>query len=118
MDKLSGDLRRCLARDHSKTTWKLDDLFTVLKRELQVLEQDKTKEVNKCNPIRQQPFTTTKHKVRKKKQHRTGYGKKDYTGQKKPAAECSFCGSSHRASDCLKYTNVNDRLEVAERKGL
>ena len=25
MDKLSGELRRCLARDHSKTTWTIDD---------------------------------------------------------------------------------------------
>ena len=56
------------------------------------------------------------HAQNSRTQHRTGYETKDYTGQKKPAAECSFCGSSHRASDCPKHTNVIDRLEVAKRK--
>ena len=51
-------------------------------------------------------------------QQRTGCGTKDYTGPEKSAAVCSFCGSSHRASDCPKHINVNDLLEVAERKGL
>ena len=46
MDKLSGDLRRCLSRDHRKTTWTIDDFLTALKRELQVMEQDKPKEIN------------------------------------------------------------------------
>ena len=32
MDKLSGDLKRCLARDHRKTTWTIDDFLTALKR--------------------------------------------------------------------------------------
>ena len=53
-----------------------------------------------------------------KTQHRTGSGTKDYTGGKKQVAESSFSGSSHHASDCLKYANNNDRLEVAKRKGL
>ena len=66
MDKLSGDLRRCLDRDHRKTTWTIDDFLTALKRELQVMEQYKTKERNsmtKLQPIRLQPFTPTKHKI-------------------------------------------------------
>ena len=53
-----------------------------------------------------------------KTQHETGYRTEDYIEKTKPFAECSFCGSSHRASDGLKCTNVKDRLEVAKRKGL
>ena len=120
MVKLSGDLRRCLARDHRKTTWTIDDFLTALKRELQVMEQDKTKKMNsitKLQPHSTAAFYTDQTQI-SRTQHRTGYGKKDYTGQRKPAAECSFCGSSHRASDCPKHNNVNDRLQVAKRKGL
>ena len=56
MDKLSGDLRRCLARDHRKTTWTIDDFRTALKRELQVMEPDKTKEINSITKL--QPRST------------------------------------------------------------
>ena len=120
MDKLSGDLKRCLARDHRKTTWTIDDFLRALKRELQFMEQDKTKEINSITKL--QPHSTaafyTDQTQNSRTQHKTGYGTKDYTGQRNPAAECSFCGSSHRASDCPKHINVSDRLEVAKRKGL
>ena len=56
MDKLSGDLRRCLARDHRKTTWTIDDFLTALEREQQVREQDKTKEINSMTKL--QPHST------------------------------------------------------------
>ena len=75
MDKLSGDLRRCLARDHRKTTWTIDiDLLTAIKRELQVMEQDKTKETNSITKL--QPHSTaafyTEQTQKSKTQHRTG----------------------------------------------
>ena len=56
MDKLSGHLRRFLARDHRKTTWTIDDFLTALKRELQVMEQDKTKEIYSMTKL--QPRST------------------------------------------------------------
>ena len=104
IDKLSGDLRRSLARDHRKTTWTLDDFLTTLRRELQVMEQDKPKEVNfltNYNPSREQPSAPTKHKTQ---QHNTKLDTQRKTTQDKrnQTQKCSFCGSSHRASDCLK----------------
>ena len=119
MDKLSGDLR-CSARDHRKATWTVDDFLTALKRELQVLEQNKTKEINSMTKL--QPHSTaaffTYQTQSSRTQHKTGYGTKDYTGPKKTAAQCSFCGSSYRASDCPNYINIIDRLGVAKRKAI
>ena len=84
------------------------------------MEQDKTNEINSMTKLR--PHSTaafhTDQTQRSRIQHRTGYGLKDYTGPNKSTGGCSFCGSSHRASDCPKHINVNDRLEVAKRKGL
>ena len=48
MDKLSGDLR--------KTTWTLDDFIAVLKISLQVMEQNKAKELNSLTKL--QPHST------------------------------------------------------------
>ena len=83
MNKLSGDLRRCLARDHIKTTWTFDiDFLTAINRELQVMEQDKTKETNSITKL--QPFdcsllhrtntkikNTTQNWIRNEGLHRT-----------------------------------------------
>ena len=83
MDKLSGDLRRCLARDHRKTKWTINDFLTALKRKLQVMEQQKTKEIISMTKL--QPHSTaafyTDQPLNSRTQHRTGYGTKDYTGQ-------------------------------------
>ena len=83
------------------------------------MEQDKTEETTSMTNL--QPHSTaasyTDQTQSSRTQHRTGYGTKD-TGPKKSAAVCSFCGSSHRASDCPKHINVNDCLEVAKQKGL
>ena len=120
MDKLSGDLSRCLARDHRKTTWTIDGFLTALKRELQVMEQDKTKEINSMTKLQPQS-TAAFHNDQaqnSRTQNKTRSGTKDYTGRRRQTVECSFCGSSHRASDCPKHINVNDRLELAKRKGL
>ena len=81
------DLRRSLARDHRKTTWTLDDFLTTLRRELQVMEQDKPKEVNfltNYNPIREQPSAPTKHKTQQHNTKLDTQRKATYTGQKEP----------------------------------
>ena len=38
MDKLSANLKCCLARDHRKVTWTLEEFLKALKREIQVME--------------------------------------------------------------------------------
>ena len=84
---LSGDLRRSLHRRHRKTTWTLNDFFPDFKRKLQVMEQDKIEEVNSMTNLQSHstaPFYTDQTQ-NLKLQGRTGYGTKDYKGQKKPA---------------------------------
>ena len=111
MDKLSGDLSRCLPRDYRKTTRTIDDFLKALERELQVMEQDKIKEINSMTKLQTHSSAAfyTDQTQSPRTQHRTACGTKDYTGPKKSAAEWFFCGSSHRASDCSKHINVNDR---------
>ena len=84
MDKLSGDLRRCLATVHRKTTWTLDDFLTAPERELQVMEQDKTKKINSLTYLQSHSTAAfyTDQTQNSKTQYRTGYGTNDYTGQK------------------------------------
>ena len=84
------------------------------------MEQDRTKKVNSMTELQSYSsaaFCTNQTQSSKRK-HREGNETKNYTEQKKRATKCSFSGSSHRASDCLKYANINDRLEVAKHEGL
>ena len=117
MKKLSGDLRKFLTRDHRKITWTFDDFLKALRRELQKMEVDKTIDVNSMTKLH--PHLTAAFHIdqtqNSKEQNRIGCGIKNYIKTKDTSR---LERSSHRASDCLKYTIVNDRLEVAKRKKL
>ena len=87
MDKISGDLRRCLARYHRKTTWTLDNFSTALARCLQVMEKmEKVRSMTKILTHSTADFYTEQTQ-NTKTHYRFEYETKDLPGQKELGAE-------------------------------
>ena len=57
LGKLSPDIRRNLAREHSNSQWILADLMTALLKEIRVLSQDYTTRTTQCRDLLQPLFT-------------------------------------------------------------
>lgn len=118
MDKLSNDLRRCLARDHRTKTWTLADLIDRLKRELLVMEQDGKASIKTPAPATSTAaFYTNTQDQRKTRPSGRG-GSAVATFNPRPIPGCHFCNGSHKAPDCTKFTTHEARLHEARAKRL
>ncbi|XP_053389091.1 uncharacterized protein LOC128552105 [Mercenaria mercenaria] len=118
LDKLPGEVRRNLAREHGDGDWQLLDPRKAISREINILDAG--------GPISHQPevdmygstasfYTGTKTKrtapvssnpmIPPKRSHRN-------------PVKCAFCQESHSSIDCAKYPDVASRLAVVKKNRL
>ena len=106
LGKLSPDIRRNLAREHSNSQWILADLMTAILKEIRVLESGL---YDPHNPLSRSTATSLHINSLDpvKKQHRDN-------DNKKRRQQCVFCKKDHSAHNCDVVTNYQKRTDIVK----
>ena len=106
LGKLSPDIRRNLAREHSNSQWILADLMTAILKEIRVLESGL---YDSHNPMSRS--TTASLHINSlepaKKQHRDN-------DSKKRQQQCVFCKKNHSTHNCDVVTDYQKRFDIVK----
>ena len=107
MSKLSTEVRRTLAREHSNSQWILSDLMAALQKEIRILESGLH---DPCNPT---PTTTTAGAFQ------VGVrGRGSTSAGKKKGPVCVFCKGAHLTHACKTVTDHQKRLDIVKQNNL
>ena len=112
MDTLSANLKCCLARDHRKVTWTLEEFLKALKREIQVMELNdfsKKEQLDVQANIHTASFYTEQSNLQQVTSKTNSFSKQN-------KQKCPFCNECHRPQECQKYTTITSKLEIAKKK--
>ena len=106
LGKLSPDIRRNLAREHSNSQWILADLMTAILKEIRVLESGL---YDSHNPMSRSTATSLhiNSSDPAKKQHRDN-------DNKKRQQQCVFCKKNHSAHNCDVVTDYQKRINIVK----
>lgn len=108
MNKLPGEIRKNLAREHGMSNWTLGDLRKCLFREISIMEAGKS--VDTCSDYDSPPYTATFFTGTKPKQ-----ANKKTEQINKP---CVFCKDVHAPTNCTKVTDVERRMQIVKQDKL
>ena len=107
MSKLSTEVRRNLAREHSNSQWILSDLMAALQKEIRILESGLH---DPCNPT---PTTTTAGAFQ------VGVrGRGSTSAGKKKGPVYVFCKGAHPTHACETVTDHQKRLDIVKQNNL
>ncbi|XP_077870566.1 uncharacterized protein LOC144364522 [Saccoglossus kowalevskii] len=105
MDKLPGQIRKQIARDHGKNEWTLPDIRKAIQKEIEAIHAgDATDVQSNSNPAVTAAFHTRSETTRKQ-------------FIRKPRI-CTFCKGSHPSNECKAVTDVDKRREIVQHHGL
>ena len=106
LGKLSPDIRRNLAREHSNSQWILADLMTAILKEIRVLESGL---YDSHNPMPRSTAASLHINSLEsaKKQHRDNESKKRQQ-------QCVFCKKNHSAHNCDVVTDYQKRFDIVK----
>lgn len=116
LDKLPGEIRKSLAREHGDSNWKLDDLRRAINREINIIEAG----VPRNQPdIEAYGSTASFYAGAKSKPRQTNRSDSvEPSAQPKPPLKCVFCDGPHVAVNCQKYADAESRIAVVKRNRL
>ena len=107
MSKLSTEVRRNLAREHSNSQWILSDLMAVLQKEIRILES------GLHDPYNPTPTTTTAGAF-----HVGARGCGSTSAGKKKGPVCVFCKGAHPTHACETVTDHQKQLDIVKQNNL
>ena len=111
MNKLTTEVRRNLAREHSNTQWILSDLMAAMQKEIRVLESGLQ---TPYNPVTDTSTTAASQVNAKYRDPSTTRG----NVSKKKGPVCMFCKGPHLTHTCESVTDQQKRLEIIKRENL
>ena len=114
LNKLPGEIRKNLAREHRSTNWLLSDLRRVISDELSIMETGKSTEKLET-PMASAAFLTNARETK------PAYKRTEQTadGPKQNTKACAFCKKHDHASiNCTKFKTATDRLSIVKRDRL
>ena len=105
MGKLSAEIQRNLAREHSNSPWNLPDLMAAILKEIHILES------GLYGPQGHMPrsIVSTFHVA--SPDHPT---KKSGNSDNKRRQQCVFCKGAHSPHNCDVVTNCQKRLDIVK----
>ncbi|XP_065911263.1 uncharacterized protein [Dysidea avara] len=109
MGKLSVDIQRNLAREHSNSPWNLPDLMAGIQKEIRILES------GLYDPHKTMPKSTAAA---------LHLGSPDQTGKKqvhsdsKRKQQCVFCKKAHSPHNCDVVTDCQKRFDIVKGSNL
>lgn len=110
MSKLTAEVRRNLAREHSNTPWILSDLMAALQKEIRVLEAGLHDSHDPVSSI----STAAAFQVGA----RDSRNRFANQGSKKNPLVCVFCKGPHSSHSCETVTDYQKRIDIVKRDNL
>ena len=107
MNKLSTEVRRNLAREHSNSQWILSDLMAALLKEIRILES------GLHDPYNPTPTTITGGAF-----HVSARGRGSTSAGKKKGPVCVFCKGAHPTHAFETVTDHQKRLDIVKQNNL
>ncbi|XP_057374753.1 uncharacterized protein LOC130695607 [Daphnia carinata] len=108
LDKLPGEVRKNVARQHDQDEFTLEQLRKALKEEIRVMEAGQVASLPTSLPSSKQPYS---------RQSTTMFN--GVTNQKPPFQfPCVFCGADHPVSQCTTVSSVEERKRIVLQKRL
>lgn len=105
LDKLPGDVRKNVARQHDKDEWTLDQLRKALRGEIRVMEAV-------------QSSLPPPHKYQPANYPKQSHSMFNCVVPAKHTTQCAFCDGEHYPTQCTAITTVKERKKVVQLKRL
>ena len=102
LNKLPGEIRKNLVREHGSNTWSLIDLRKGLNNELRIMEAGSGNDIVERIPTTAAFFTRS--------------SKKSSSIQRNKS--CVFCDGAHFSANCTKVIDADSRVAVVKKKSL
>ena len=113
LNKLPGEVRRNLAREHKSNTWMLRDLRKSIREEINIM--DAGQEAQAPQSIPTTSFFHAGTKQTKPQRNHTTHKYAQHSIEKRP---CIFCKDMHAPSACTKVTDPTARMNIVKRDKL
>ena len=111
LNKMPGEIRKNLTREHGSTNWMLSALRKAILKELTILQSERGIESQE-NPVATAAFYTHA-------KNRNRAPPKMKSPQKRAnAVICAYCKDSHYSADCTKYTDSASRMKIVKKDRL
>ncbi|XP_071177507.1 uncharacterized protein [Mytilus edulis] len=105
LNKMPGEIRKNLTREHGSSDWFLGDLRRSIFKELAILESGSSTESFESPSTTATFYTNTKSRENWPKTN---------SPQKSYQISCAYCKEPHFSSECTKYIDQNDRMKIVK----
>ena len=114
LDKLPGEIRKNMARQHDQDEWTLEQLRKALRGEIRVMEAGQSSVHH-----HQQPSSS--NDKNQQQQYRGGKQTANFfsgTTKQIKRFPCVFCGGDHAVTQCPEVTSIEERKKIVANKKL